>query len=148
MNTPLSQCHEWPTSDGGRCNLRGVLKITPPKWAQSVSYHMAAENSTLFSLNIGDSLTNNAWGKGRWEGGSKEGWGKEGRQKRRVGGRKGGTKGEGGYYKGWREGGRRREGGSKGMVGREGTRKGEREGESKGREVGSDDARQTESVSG
>ena len=63
MNTPLSQCHEWPTLDGGRCNLRGVLKITPPKWAQSVSYHMAAENSTLFSLNIGDSLTNNAWGK-------------------------------------------------------------------------------------
>ena len=63
MNTPLSQCHEWPTSDGERFNLRGVLKFTPPKWAQSVSYHMAAENSTLFSLNIGDSLTNNAWGK-------------------------------------------------------------------------------------
>ena len=34
------------------------------------------------------------------------------------------------------------------MVGREGTRKGEREGDSKGREAGSDDARQTESVSG
>ena len=33
-------------------------------------------------------------------------------------------------------------------MGREETRKGEREGESKGREVGSDDARQTESVSG
>ena len=48
MDTPLSQCHAWPTSDGGRCNLRGVLKITPPKWAQSVSYHMAVENSTLF----------------------------------------------------------------------------------------------------
>ena len=78
MDTQLSQCHAWPTSDGGRCNLRGVLKITPPKWAQSVSYHMAVENSTLFSLNIGDSLTNNAWGKGRWEGGSKEEWGKEG----------------------------------------------------------------------
>ena len=97
MNTPLSQCHENPTSDGGRCNLRGVLKITPPKRAQSVSYHMAAENSTLFSLNIGDSLTNNSWGKGRWEGGSKEGWGE------------GGTAQE----DGWREGGRegRREGG-------------------------------------
>ena len=40
---------------------------------------------------------------------------------------------------GGREGGREEEGGSKGMVG---------EGESKGREVGSDDARQTESVSG
>ena len=73
-----------PTSDGGRCNLLGVLKITPPKWAQSVSYHMAVENSTLFSLNIGDSLTNNAWGKGRWEGGSKVGWGKERGYKRRV----------------------------------------------------------------
>ena len=146
MNTPLSQCHEWPTSDGGRCNLRGVLKITPPKWAQSVSYHMAAENSTLFSLNIGDSLTNNACGKGRWEGGSKEGWGKEGRHNRRVGrdggmeGRRdGGTEGlmrdggrvgrrEGGRERG-KEGGRRMEGGSKGMVGREGTRKGWREGE-------------------
>ena len=34
------------------------------------------------------------------------------------------------------------------MVGREGTRKGEREGASKGREVGIDDARQTESVTG
>ena len=31
---------------------------------------------------------------------------------------------------------------------RKGTRKGDRAGESKGREVGSDDARQTESVSG
>ena len=58
-----------PTSDGGRCNLRGMLKITPPKWAQSVSYHMAFEHSTLFSFNIGDSLTNNGWGKNNdsWE---------------------------------------------------------------------------------
>ena len=108
-----------------------MLKITPPKWAQSVSYHMAVKNSTLFSLNISDSLTNNDWGKGRWEGGSKEGWG------------------EGGSVQeeGWRKGGRRRdggEGGREGMVGREG----ERDGESKGREVGSDDARQAESVSG
>ena len=54
---------------------------------------MAAENSTIFSLNIGDSLINNAWGKGRWEGGSKERRGKEGWHKRRVGG----------SYKGWRE---------------------------------------------
>ena len=53
-----------------------------------------------------------------------------------------------GGREGWNEVGRRREGGCKGMVGREGTRKGETEGESKGREVGSDDARQTESVSG
>ena len=52
-----------PTSDGGRCNLRGVLKITPPKWAQSVSYHMAFERPARYSFNIGDSLTNNAWGK-------------------------------------------------------------------------------------
>ena len=34
-------------ANGGRCNLRGVLKITPPNWAQSVSYHMTVENSTL-----------------------------------------------------------------------------------------------------
>ena len=54
-----------PTSDGGRCNLRGVLKITPPKWAQSVSYHMAFERPTRYSFNIGDSLTNNAWGKNK-----------------------------------------------------------------------------------
>ena len=54
-----------PTSDGGRCNLRGVLKITPPNWAQSVSYHMAFEKSTRYSFNIGDSLTNNAWGKNK-----------------------------------------------------------------------------------
>ncbi len=54
-----------PTSDGGRCSLRGVLKITPPKWAQSVSYHMAFEKSTRYSFNIGDSLTNNAWGKNK-----------------------------------------------------------------------------------
>ena len=95
---------------------RGVLKITPPKWAQSVSYHMAAENSTLFSLNIGDSLTNNAWGKGRWEGGSKEGWGKEGRHKRRVGGgREGGRDGGTEEGEGRREGGR--EGGERGREG-------------------------------
>ena len=49
---------------------------------------------------------------------------------------------------GGREGEREGGGGSKGMVGREGTRTGERERESKGREVGSDDGRQTESVSG
>ena len=118
MNMPLSQCHEWPTSDGGRCNLRGVLTITPPKWAQSVSYHMAAENSTLFSLNIGDSLTNNAWGKGRWEGGSKEGWGK------------GGTAQKEGWRERGRDGGREsliRDGGREGLI-REGGREGEREG--------------------
>ena len=139
MNTPLSRRHAWLTSDGGRCNLRGVLKITLPKWQQSVSYHMAVENSTLFSLNIGESLTNNAWGNGRWEGGSKKGWGKEGGNKRRVGGMKG-REGRREGREGWREGGR---GG-----GREGGREGEREGESKGREVGSDDARQAERVSG
>ena len=132
MNTPLSQCHEWPTSDGVRCDLRGALKSTPPKLARSVSDHMAAENSTLFSLNIGDSLTNNAWGIGRWEGGSKEGW-VEGGTAQEEGWR------EGGSYKGWRE---------KGDGGEGGNKEGEWEGESKGREVGSDDARQTESVSG
>ena len=70
--------------------------ITPPKWSRSVSYHMEAENSTLFSLNIGDSLTNNAWGKGRWEGGNKERckerWG-EGRTAQDEGWRKGGRAG-------------------------------------------------------
>ena len=116
MNTPLSQCHAWPTTDGGGCNLRGVLKITPPKWAQSVSYHMAVGNSTLFSLNIGDSLTNNAWGKGRWEGGSKEGWVEGGRVQ------------EEGWWEGGREGGRGREGREGGRQGgREGGREGERE---------------------
>ena len=89
MNTPLSRRHAWLTSDGGRCNLRGVVKITPPKWARSVSYHMEAENSTLFSLNIGDSLTNNAWGKEDGREGARNGGGKEGRHKRRVGGREG-----------------------------------------------------------
>ena len=48
-----------------------------------------------------------------------------------------------GGREGEREGGREEEGGSKGMVG-----EGEREGESKGRKIGSDDARQAESVSG
>ena len=105
----------------GRCNLRGVLKTTPPKWAQSVSYHMAVENSTLFSLTIGDSLINNAWGKGRWEGGSKEGWGG-----RRATGREEGRRREG--SRGWREQGRERG--------------------CKGREVGSNGAGQAESVSG
>ena len=74
---------------------------------------MEAENSTLFPLNIGDSLTNNAWGKGRWEGGNKErckerwgegrtaqdeGWRKGGSEGGREGGRAGGR--EGGSYKG------------------------------------------------
>ena len=147
MNTPLSRRHAWLTSDGGRCDLRGVLKITLPKWQQSVSYHMAVENSTLFSLNISESLTNNAWGNGWWEGGSKEGWGKEGGYKRMVGGREGREgRREGGREgrEGWREGGRG-EGREEGM---EGGREGEREGESKGRKIGSDDARQAERVSG
>ena len=87
MNKPLYRRHAWLTSDGGRCNLRGVLKVTLPKRAQSVSYHMAVENSTLFS----------------WEGGSKEGWGKEGGYKRRVEGREG--RREGGM-EGGKEGGR------------------------------------------
>ena len=148
-NRPLSRRHAWPTSDGGRCNLRGVLKITLPKWPQSVSYHMAVENSTLFSLNIGESLTNNAWGNGRWEGGSKEGWGKEGRHNRRIGGREGGNDGG---REGGREGGRNGEREEGRDVGRRMERArglwGDREGGSKGREVGSDDARQAESVSG
>ena len=88
-------------------------------------------------------------GGGREEGreGGREGRGGEGGEGGR-GGREGGRKGgrERGR-EGGRDGGRRREGGSKGMVG-EGTREGEREGESKGREVGSDDVRQAESVSG
>ena len=78
MNMPLSQCHEWPTSGGGRCNLRGVLKITPRKWAQSVSYHMAADNSTLFSLNEGGREGRREGGGGRegargWWGGREQG---------------------------------------------------------------------------
>ena len=82
---------------------------------------MAAENPTLFSLNIGDSLTNNAWGKGRWEGGSKEGLGeggtaqedgwREGRRDRGTEGRRdGGTEG-------------RRDGGREGLI-RDGGREG------------------------
>ena len=65
---------------------------------------------------------------------------------RRVGGRAGGREGgrDGGRGRGeGRKRGREEEGGTKGMVG-EGTR----EGESKGREVGSNDARQADSVSG
>ena len=114
MNKQLSRRHAWLTLNGGRCNLRGVLKIALPKWPQSVSYHMAVDNSTLFSLNIGESLTNNAWGNGRWEEGSKEVWGKEGGYKRRVGGREG-------RREGWREGGKEggREGGRDGGGGRE-----------------------------
>ena len=129
MDTHLSQCHAWPTSDGGRYNLRGVLKITPPKWAQSVSYHMAVENSTLFSLNIGDSLTNNAWGKGRWERGSKDGWGEGGRVQE-EGGREGGREGvrEGGR-EGEEVGGREQgDGGGVREQGRERGRKRAREG--------------------
>ena len=64
---------------------------------------MAVENSTLFSLNIGESLTNNAWGNGRWEGGSK------GRSKERWGRREGG-RWEGGSKGRSKEGWGRREG--------------------------------------
>ena len=62
--------------------------------------------------------------------------GKERGYKKRVGGRE----------EGWMEGGREGGGGREGAIGWWG-REGEREGESKGREVGSDDARQAESVS-
>jgi len=44
-----------PTSNGGRCNLQGVLKITPPSWAKSVSFNMTFEKSSGYSFNIGDS---------------------------------------------------------------------------------------------
>ena len=107
---------------------QGVLKITPPKWTQSMAYHMAVENSTLFSLNIGNSLTNKAWGKGRWEGGGKEGWGEGGRVQE-AGWREGGREGEG--RNGWREGGReegRGRGGREQGDGGEGGNKGGREG--------------------
>ncbi|KAK2171353.1 hypothetical protein NP493_1066g02007 [Ridgeia piscesae] len=50
-----------PTSNGGQCNLQGVLKITPPCWAKSVSFHMAFEKSDMWSFNIGNSPTNNGW---------------------------------------------------------------------------------------
>ena len=102
MNTPLSRRHAWLTSDGGRCNLRGVLKITLPKWPHSVSYHMAVENPTLFSLKIGEPLTNNAWVNGRWEGGSR----REGTRGGLEGGREGGKEGwRDGGMEGWRDGG-------------------------------------------
>ena len=108
---------------------------------------MAVENSTLFSLIIGDSITNNARGKGRWQGGSKEGWGKEGGYKRRVGGLVGGGR-EGGIEEG-REGGGRGGRGARGWWGgREQVRERGRERANEGRFPGSDDARQAESVSG
>ena len=62
-NTVDVKWTKMPTSNGGRCNLQGVLKITPPSWARSVSFHMAFERSSKYSFNIGDSRTNNAWGK-------------------------------------------------------------------------------------
>lgn len=62
-NTPNVMWTKKPSSNGGRCNLQGVLRITPPRWARSVSFHMAFEKSTSYSLNIGDSSTNNGWGK-------------------------------------------------------------------------------------
>ena len=51
------------TSNGERCSLQGVLKITPPCWARSVSFHMTFEKSKEYSFNIGDSPTNDGWGK-------------------------------------------------------------------------------------
>ncbi|KAI0234907.1 hypothetical protein LSAT2_014726 [Lamellibrachia satsuma] len=60
-NTPNVLWTSKPMSNAGRCALQGVLQITPPNWARSVSFHMAFENSTLFSFNIGDSPTNNGW---------------------------------------------------------------------------------------
>ena len=78
MNTPLSRRHAWLTSDAGRCHLRGVVKITPPKWARSVSYHMAVENSTR--------LQEEEWREGGREGGREERR-EERREDRREGGR-------------------------------------------------------------
>ncbi|KAI0234908.1 hypothetical protein LSAT2_014727 [Lamellibrachia satsuma] len=61
-NTPNVMWTKKPSSNGGRCKLQGVLRITPPRWARSVSFHMAFERSTSYSFNIGDSSTNNGWG--------------------------------------------------------------------------------------
>ncbi|KAK2168339.1 hypothetical protein NP493_1234g00009, partial [Ridgeia piscesae] len=60
-DTPEVMWTKRPTSTGGRCSLQGVLKITPPCWAKSVSFHMNFEKSRLYSFNIGDSPTNNGW---------------------------------------------------------------------------------------
>lgn len=52
-----------PTSNAGGCRLQGVLQITPPIWANSVSFHMTFDGSQLYSFNIGDSPTNSGLGK-------------------------------------------------------------------------------------
>ena len=49
-------------SQPGRCNMRGVLRIQPPKWSRSVTFLMTFENATGYSFNIADSPTNNGYG--------------------------------------------------------------------------------------
>ncbi|KAI0233677.1 hypothetical protein LSAT2_016079 [Lamellibrachia satsuma] len=51
-----------PNSNGGRCNLQGVLKIIPSKWVKSVSVHMTFENPWKYSFHLGDSSKNRGWG--------------------------------------------------------------------------------------
>ena len=62
-DTPHVSWVNKPTANGGRCDLQGVLKITPPTWARSVSFHMAFEKPSGWSFNIGDSPTNDGYGK-------------------------------------------------------------------------------------
>jgi len=52
-----------PTSSGEPCNLQGVLKITPPSWAKSVSFNMTLEKSNRDPFNIVDSSRNFGSGK-------------------------------------------------------------------------------------
>ena len=63
-NTGVFEWETKPTvvSKPGRCNMRGVLRITPPKWSRSVTFMMTFENPTGYSFNIADSPTNDGLG--------------------------------------------------------------------------------------
>ena len=45
-------------SQPARCNMRGVLRIKPPKWSRSVTFLMTFENATDYAFHIADSRTN------------------------------------------------------------------------------------------
>ena len=51
-----------PMANAVPCALQGVIKITPPSWAKSITVFMKLKSPTGHLFNIGDSPTNDGYG--------------------------------------------------------------------------------------
>ena len=52
--------------EDGCCKDQARIKITPPCWARSLKIEETSFNSQGWTFNLGDSPSNNGWGKLFW----------------------------------------------------------------------------------